>query len=293
MKNILFYKYVELESLNKLKRTCKALCEELGLQGTVLIALEGINGCLTGDDDKIQKFKEALTSDKRFSDMEFKEADTNEHGFKKVKIKIKPEIVTSNFGVDVKDRAEYIEPNELREMFEKDEDFVMVDMRNNYESEVGVFDKTIALDIDNFREAPKAMHQLADVPKDKKVVAYCTGGVRCEKGSALLKKQGFKNVRHLHGGILRYGKEIGNKFWNGKCFVFDDRVVVDIDPNSKADPISKCVLCKVPNDHYENCKSVKCDKRFLSCEKCFDVLNGCCSKKCRNEVLQGKVLSRI
>lgn len=292
MKNILFYKYVDLENLNQLKRTYKDLCENLNMKGTILISLEGINGCLTGEEKEVEKFKEVLTSNEKFSDMEFKETYINEHGFKKLKIKIKSEIVTSKFGVDVKDSAEYIEPKDLKNMFENDEDFIMVDMRNNYESEIGMFDKTIALDIRNFRDVPGAMHQLSEVPKDKKIVAYCTGGVRCEKGSAFLKKKGFKNVRHLHGGILKYGKEMGNKFWNGKCFVFDDRVVIDINSNNKSEPISKCVLCKIPNDHYENCKYIMCNKRFLSCKKCFDVLNECCSKKCRNEIFQEKVKSR-
>ena len=127
--------------------------------------------------------------------------------------------------------------------------------------------------------------------KNKKIITYCTGGVRCEKASALLKENGFENVYQLHGGILAYGKECGNAHWEGKCFVFDTRGAIDIDPNSKSEPITQCVLCHLPNAELHNCALTTCDRFFTACNECLEILKGCCSKRCRGEI--NKILLKI
>ena len=116
------------------------------------------------------------------------------------------------------------------------------------------------------------------------MITYCTGGIRCEKASAFLIENGFNNVFQLHGGILSYGNECGNTHWEGKCFVFDTRGAVDIDPNSQSEPITQCVLCNLPNADLHNCALTTCDKFFTACEDCFKVLKECCSKRCRGEI---------
>ncbi len=286
MKNILFYKYVDMgnkEALNRFQIKHLALCKRLNLNGRVLIAEEGINGNLTGENKNIETYKKELKKDKRFSDVEFKEGSTKNHNFRKMFVRIRKEIVTSGFNIDTKNKGKYVEPKELKKWYDKKDDFVIVDARNDYEYKIGKFRNAINLKLDTFRDFPKAVKQLSKF-KNKKIVTYCTGGVRCEKASAYLKQHGFNDVYQLHGGIIRYGKEAGNRHWEGKCFVFDTRGAVDIDPKNQSKPITQCELCNIPEDSYYNCANARCDKRFISCDKCFRILNECCSKSCRNTI---------
>ena len=260
-----------------------ALCKRLGLKGKVLIAEEGINGSLTGTEKEIKEYKKELCKDKRFSDMQFKEGSTKHHNFKRMFVRIKPEIVTYKLKVNLKNKADYIEPEQLKKLLDKKEDIVILDVRNKFEYNIGHFNKSVQLNMDKSTELPKAVKKLNHL-KNKIVVTCCTGGVRCEKASAYLKEHGFKNVRQLHGGIVRYGEKIGSKHWGGRCFVFDTRGAIDLNPKKQAKPISQCELCNIPNDDYHNCANVNCDRRVILCDKCFDTLNYCCSKTCRNQV---------
>lgn len=280
MKNILFYKYTDINNPGKFKEEQFNLCRSLNLLGTILVAKEGINGCLSGKVEDLKKYKKTLTENKKFSDTKFKEGPTNKHTFKRLHVRIRDEIVSSKFNVDIKNKAQYIEPKELKQLLDNNEDLVLLDARNNYEFDIGKFKDAIHLDLDTFRQFPTEINQLKNI-KDKKIVTYCTGGVRCEKASAFLRENGFKDVYQLHGGILTYGKECGNAHWEGKCFVFDTRGAVDIDPNSQSKPITQCVLCNLPNADLHNCALTTCDKFFTACENCFKVLDGCCSKRCR------------
>lgn len=285
MKNILFYKYTYINNQEKFKEEQFNLCRSLNLLGTILVAKEGINGCLSGKVEDLKKYKKTLTKNKKFSDIKFKEGPTNKHTFKRLHVRIRDEIVSSKFNVDIKNKAQYIEPKQLKQLLDNNEDLVLLDARNNYEFDIGKFKDAIHLDLDTFRQFPTEINQLKNI-KDKKIVIYCTGGVRCEKASAFLRENGFKDVYQLHGGILTYGKECGNAHWEGKCFVFDTRGAVDIDPNSQSEPITQCVLCNLPNADLHNCALTSCDKFFTACENCFKVLDGCCSKRCRSEFIK-------
>ncbi len=286
MKNILFYKYVPIDNLEIFREEHLALCKSLGLLGKILIAKEGINGCVTGEEKSIEQYQKQLTADKRFSDIVFKEGKTEHHNFKKMFVRIREEIVTSHLGVDPKDAAAYVEPKELKQWLEEGQELVLVDARNDYESDIGKFKGAIAPPIKIFRDWPKVKEYLRD--KNQKIVTYCTGGIRCEKASAYLKKEGYTNVYQLHGGILTYGKECGNDHWEGKCFVFDSRGAVDIDPQNQSEPITQCSRCRMPCAQYHNCKKTDCDKRFIACNNCLEELEQCCSKKCRNELKEKK-----
>lgn len=283
MKNILFYKYVEIKDKDNLREGLFGLAKSLDLLGTILVADEGINGCLTGDEKDIDDFKIGLRSDRLFSGIEFKEGLTSGHNFRRLSVRLREEIVTSKFGVDASDAAPYIEPMELKKIMDNGEDVILLDARNDYEHKIGKFRNALTLPIGNFRELPEKIAQLKEL-KDKKIVTYCTGGVRCEKASALLKENGFNEVYQLHGGILNYGKEIGNAHWEGKCFVFDTRGAVDIDPKNQSELISQCDICKIPCADYHNCFNSECDKRFIACNGCVESMEKCCSKRCRNEV---------
>ena len=284
MKNILFYKFVQLEALETFHQDHQNFCVQLGLLGKVLIASEGINGCVSGSDVAIKRYMDTMHADPRFSDMEFKIAETDGHTFKKMFVRIRKEIVSMHLDkdVDMKNKAPYIEPQEFKELLESDEEVVLVDVRNDYESKIGHFAGAVQPPMKTFKEWPELVAQMKDL-KYKKIVTYCTGGIRCEKASAYMKEQGFDNVRQLHGGIIRYGKEIGNDHWEGKCFVFDRRGAVNIDPDTPQEAITQCELCSLPSDSYHNCALVSCDRRFIACESCLRVLENCCSKHCRNQ----------
>lgn len=312
MKNILFYKYIGIENTEKLRNEQMDLGKSLNLLGTILIAKEGINGCISGEDENIWEYKKSLSNDKRFSNIKFKEGNANSHTFKKFHVRIKNEIVSSRFNADLKNKAPYIEPRALKKLLDNKEDVILLDARNNYEYEIGRFKDAVHLGLDTFREFPLKIRQLKKLIqlknentinlennkssknkniknleieplKNKKIITYCTGGVRCEKASALLKEAGFENVYQLHDGILGYGSECGNAYWEGKCFVFDERGAIDIDPNNKSEPVTQCALCHLPSGNLHNCAFTKCDEFFTACKDCFEVLKGCCSKKCRNE----------
>ena len=284
MKNILFYKYIEIEKIEAFQKEQLKICTSLKLKGKILVAEEGINGCVSGRDENVEKYKKILTQDKRFSDIVFKDGDANQHTFKKMFVRVRKEIITSKFGIQLKNKAPYVEPKQLKEWLDNNEDLIMVDARNDYETHVGKFKNAVDPNIQVFTQWPKILNMLKD--KNKKIVTYCTGGIRCEKASAVLIENGFKNVFQLHGGILTYGKECGNAHWEGKCFVFDERGAADIDPNNQSEPISTCVICRTPTVDYHNCSYITCDKMFIACPKCNEQLTGCCSKNCRNIMIR-------
>jgi len=313
MKNILFYKYVEIESPEQFMDKQLNLCNSLKLLGTILVANEGINGCLSGNENDLEEYKTILSKDKKLSDIKFKEGPANNHTFKKLHVRVRDEIISSRIKTNIEKSAPYIDPKQLKRLLDNNNDFVLLDARNNYEFDIGRFKGAMHLDLDTFRQFPGRIRELKNNKKiyninknnkknynlinnsendiinyeslkNKKIVTYCTGGVRCEKASAFLRENGFENVYQLHGGILTYGKEVGNSHWEGKCFVFDTRGAVDIDPNSQSEPITQCVLCNLPNADLYNCALTTCDKFFTACENCLKVLKGCCSKGCRGEI---------
>lgn len=319
MKNILFYKYVDIKNPESLKERQFKLAKSLNLLGTILIAKEGINGCLSGNEKDLEQYKKVLAKSKNFSGIKFKEGAANRHTFRKLHVRVRNEIVSSKFNVNIKNRGKYIEPKELKRLLNNNEDLVLLDARNNYEYEIGRFKGAIHLDLGTFREFPLKIKQLKKIINrslknksiknlknknynnkkingskkllGKKIITYCTGGVRCEKASAFLRENGFNDVYQLHGGILNYGKECGNAHWEGRCFVFDTRGAIDIDPNQQSEPITQCILCHLPNSDLHNCALTTCDRFFTACGDCFRVLEGCCSKRCRGEL--NKIILKI
>ena len=282
-KVLLYYKYVKLEQLEKIQLEQKALCLRLNLKGRVLLSDEGINGTIAGFPSDVDTYIKETGSMSFFSGMEWKISFSEEQVFPKMKVVVRDEIVTLGLkknGDDVliSKKADYIEPEELNEYFEKGRDFIIVDARNSYESSVGKFKGAKVGNIDNFRDFPKFVEELKE-HKDKEIVTYCTGGVRCEKASAYLKEQGFKNVRQLHGGIHEYGEKVGGKYFEGQMFVFDKRLTI---PVNKINPslISECIYCKVKISRYVDCAILSCHSLFICCEDCQAKNKGTCSFDC-------------
>ena len=236
------------------------LCARLGLKGRVLIAQEGINGTLAGPAAMISEYISALRSDGRFADVQFKTSDGDAATFPKLVVKVRREIVALNAGDIQPDQDNQLEPAEWKRMMEKDSNVVLLDVRNRFEVEAGRFEGAVVCDIAHFRELPAYVTRLEHL-KEKTVLMYCTGGIRCEKASALLRSRGFKSVYQLHGGIVTYQEQFGNEHWQGECFVFDQRMTVKVEEGLV--PIGRCAHTKRPTTRFVNCLHDPCHQLFL------------------------------
>lgn len=220
------YRFTDLPDYRALREPLKARCEALGLLGTILLAPEGINVMLAGPRAAIEAIKATLREDPRLADLAFKESLTDTPPFGRLLVKLKQEIIS--FGVPGIDPARFtapsISPAELRRWYDEGRDFVVLDTRNDYEVRLGTFENAIDPQIGGFREFPQAVRALPEELKQKPVVMFCTGGVRCEKASPFLLGEGYTEVYQLEGGILNYFAEVGGDHWIGECFVFDERV---------------------------------------------------------------------
>ncbi len=277
---ILYYKFTDVEDAEAFCKQHKQYLKDLGVKGRVYIGREGINGTLAGTPDQMDRYKKYLRSLDGFEDTEFKEDRADEIPFAKLICKVRDEIVAMHVdGLDPAEGGRYLEPSEWRQMIESGEDYVMIDVRNHYESEIGHFDGAVRPEVETFYEFPQWLDR-AGIPKEKKVLMYCTGGIRCEKFSVLMKKKGWEDVNQLHGGILRYAKEEDGKHYKGKCFVFDDRLVVPVNKEN-LEPIARCEITGQPADSYINCSNMACNKLFVCSEEGAEQMEGCCSEECR------------
>ncbi len=278
MKNqvILYYKFIKVENPEKEVKVQKAVCQKIGLTGRVLIGEEGINGTLEGNKEQIEKYRDYISKHPLFSDIVFKTTESEIKAFDKLKIKFRPEIVALNSQVDLTKTGKRISSQELHEILENKEEVVLVDMRNDYESNIGKFKNAIAVDTENFRDLPSKIDKLKNL-KDKKVITYCTGGIRCEKASALLVENGFKNVYQLDGGIFTYAEKYPDGFFEGKCFVFDKRMSVSFETKRQT-VLTNCEHCDVKSDRYLDCVDDICHRLFICCQECQSEKNGFCTR---------------
>lgn len=279
---ILYYNFQPIADPETFCSDHKEKMQEMGLKGRVYIGAEGINGTLGGTPEQIQQYKDFLWSIDGFDDTAFKTDKDDTVPFAKLICKVREELVAIHMdGLNPENGGNYLEPEEWRTVMENEEDYVMIDVRNNYESKVGHFEGAMTPDVDNFYDFPEWLDEAeSEIPKDKKVLMYCTGGIRCEKFSVLMKQKGWDDVNQLHGGILRYANEQGGEHFKGKCFVFDDRLVV---PVNKGDlqPIARCEITGKPADSYINCANMQCNKLFVCSEEGAKIMDGCCSKECK------------
>jgi len=253
---ILFYKFVDLDELEKLRDSQLKLCKSLNLKGRVLLATEGINGTLEGTRKNIAMYIKAMENDSRFSEILFKKSPGFGTGFAKMQVKIKPEIVALNSPIKYdakKVTARFIDSQELHKWFEEKREFLILDMRNDYETKVGMFENSLLLpDFKNFRELPDLLPHIEKY-KHKTIVTCCTGGIRCEKGSGLLLENGFTDVYQLKDGIVTYMEMYPNQHFLGKLFVFDNRLLMGFNLDSKDHVvIGRCDLCGAESENIEN-----------------------------------------
>ncbi|MGV3588041.1 MAG: rhodanese-related sulfurtransferase, partial [Adhaeribacter sp.] len=255
---------------------------ELNLLGRIIVAAEGLNGTVSGLREDCKKYMAAVKADPRFKDIDFKVEPSDTHVFTKLHVRYKPEIVHSSLKhlAPQEKTGIHLSPSDFKKMKDQ-EDVVLLDVRSDYEHLVGKFKNALTLDIENFRDFPEKVAELEPL-KDKKIITYCTGGVKCEKASAFLLEQGFENVYQLHGGIIKYGLEEGGEDFEGKCYVFDNRLTVDVNRvNPKV--ISRCYICQEPSDRMVNCANPTCNIHVPMCESCGETMQGACSDTCQHD----------
>ena len=268
------YKYVQLEDPQVFRDEIKQWCQNLHLLGRILIGKEGLNCAVCGKDEDIEQFKQSLLSNFLLAGLTFREQRATQQVYHKLVVRVRPEIVNFGVPVDIKSQGTPLTPAELEQWYEQ-KNVVIIDARNEAEHRVGKFKDAITLPIKNFREFP-AQLTLLNQFRDKKVVLYCTGGIRCEKASAYLKQQGFEQVYQLQGGILNYLQQFPSSNWQGGLFVFDDRIV-----SETATPITECQYCGISTPQYQNCHNLDCDKLFVACTPCLERTSTTCSPLCQ------------
>ncbi len=272
MKNITvcaLYKFVRLENFENIKPSLLSTMEENEVKGTLLLAEEGINGTIAGPQVGIDNVLSFLQSDERLSPLSFKYSYNDENPFQRTKVKLKKEIVTMGVeGIDpTLTVGTYVKPKDWNALI-SDPEVLLIDTRNDYEIEIGTFKNAVNPDTETFREFPEYVEKNLDKNKHKKVAMYCTGGIRCEKSTAYLKDQGFEDVYHLEGGILKYLEEVPQEetLWEGECFVFDGRVAVD--HSLEQGQYDQCFACRFPIT--EEDKKSEHYTKGVSCPKCID-----------------------
>ena len=280
-KVISFYKYVEVENPDELAKEHLNWCLANGVKGKVYLAKEGISGSVFGDDEVTSKYKNHLRGYKIFNDVWFKDTATDHIAFNKMHVRVKNEIVNSGLAeTSLEHTAPKLTPEQLLNFYESKKDFVIVDARNWYESKIGRFKNAITPQITHFREWLKVVESLSEY-KDKTIITYCTGGIRCEKASAYMREQGFKDVYQIDGGILNYIQKFPDTYWEGGMFVFDDRKVLNINTKEELKYIANCYFCNKPTSYHINCHNQDCDKIFVCCHDCKIEKEYCCSDECR------------
>ena len=279
-----FYKYHQIEDPQVFRDALFARWNDLGVLGRTYIASEGINAQISVPTENFEAFVQDLFSIDFLNGIRLNTAVDEGKSFYALKVKLRNKIVADGIedpNFDPSNTGKYLTAEEWNQQL-SDPNTVVVDMRNHYESEVGHFEGAICPDVDTFREELQVVEDILQNDKDKKVLMYCTGGIRCEKASAYMKHKGFENVYHLEGGIIKYARDakannLDIKF-KGVNFVFDERLAERISD----EVIATCHQCGEPFDHHTNCMNLGCHILFIQCDKCKEKYENCCSEECQN-----------
>jgi len=292
---LLYYRYVPIPDPSGYLDLHRRLCEELELRGRIIIGAEGINGTVSGTVASTERYMEAMRADPLTAEMEFKIDPSEGHVFPKLSVKVRREIVT----LGLPDEGD-INPNQLtgdrlspREFYEamQEEDVVVIDGRNDYEADLGRFKNALCPPIRNFRDFPAWLKENTPNLQGRKILTYCTGGIRCEKLSGYIRKEGFDQVYQLDGGIVKYGKdpEVQGRDFEGLCYVFDERVGVEINHTETRKIITHCRYCGVEESRYGNCRWPDCNEQIFVCPACREGEGLFCGDACRNAALEAGI----
>jgi predicted sulfurtransferase len=291
-KILLFYKYTPFECPKRILKWQQQICADLKLTGRIILANEGINGTVGGSDESCEIYKKIMLKHPQFHDMDIKESSGDASCFPRMRIVIKDEIVKLGTPkADIAHTGIHLTPDQTHELLlNKPEDLIILDARNKFEAEIGAFKDAIIPDIRHFRDFPEYIEKNLDQFKDKQVLMYCTGGIRCERATAYLKEKNVtKEVYQIEGGIHRYAEKYPDGFFRGKNYVFDGRIAMKVND----DILGRCVHCTNPCDEYTNCHNVKCNKHVIICNTCLPAYDNCCSVACKDLVASGIVKKRV
>ncbi|MBE0700874.1 MAG: rhodanese-related sulfurtransferase [Acholeplasmataceae bacterium] len=281
---LLFYHYTKINNPEDLQEQHLLLCKKIGLLGRVYISSEGINGTVSGTLLQTEIYMKTLKTDPVFKGIVFKSDETDDHAFKKIHVRTKNELVNFSLDEDINPleiTGKYVEPSEFLQGL-SNPDTIIIDARNTYEYDLGHFRGALRPNIQTFRELPRWIRENKNLLQNKKIMTYCTGGVRCEKFSGWLKKEGFDDVGQLHGGIVNYGKDsvTRGQFWDGKCYVFDQRISVPINHIEHV-IVGRDYFTGEPCERYINCTNPECNKQIICSEENEHRFLGACSTACR------------
>lgn len=280
-----FYAFIPIENPDLEVAKHHAFFEGRDVRSRIYISRQGINGQMSAAPADAEAYMEWMKSDQRFKEIDFKVHTSDEQVFPKTTVKTREQLVGLDYPADPREGGEHVEPGKWKEMLEKrDANTLILDVRNDYEWKIGHFEGAELPTLEMFRQFPAYAKKLKEEkdPENTQVMMYCTGGIRCELYSAILKNEGFKHVYQLKGGVIKYGLEEGSKHWLGKLFVFDDRMAVPIAEDEPASPISHCHHCEAFSDTYYNCANMDCNELFLCCPDCAEKLLGCCCHSCQS-----------
>lgn len=275
-KILLYYKFTPVADVELLKLWQKTLCDSLNLKGRILVSPQGINGTVGGDVDDLKAYVKAMKQFAGFKDTVFKWSEGGRDNFPRMSVKVKKELVAfeTHDEIEIDEKGvvgggEHLKPEQVHELVDKyGDDVVFFDGRNQYEAKVGRFKNAVVPDTRTSRDFKRELDSgKYDDLKDKKIVSYCTGGVRCELLSAMMKQRGFDEVYQIDGGIVKYGEKYGDDgLWEGNLYVFDGRMGMDFSDHAKV--IGECIHCGGKTSNYENCALPSCNNLVLICEDC-------------------------
>ena len=290
---LLYYYFTDFLNPVQIWKEQQQFCKQYNFKGRIIISKEGLNGTISGPVEDCKKYMQYVTNTMKLP-VEFKQNNCPKHLFPKLSIKLKDEIIKIGANVNTqKQTGIHLNPRQFQELIQQD-DVLLLDLRSNCEHQVGKFKNAITFDMTHMYQFPKILenHNFLNKQdnKEKKIITYCTGGIKCEKASSFLMSKGFSKVYQLQGGIIKYGNETDGKDFQGKCYVFDDRVTTSI---NQVNPcvISQCYICKSSCDIMVNCMNTKCNLHTVICNTCYQKYEHCCSSQCAQSKCKRNIYS--
>lgn len=282
---LLYYKFTRVADPASEVKLHTEVCRALQLKGRILMNQDGINGTVGGSPESIVLYRAYMDQHRDWRGIDFKLSESAIEPFHKLKVRFRPEIITTEAGGDFSlcNRGQHVDRDTFHAWLERGEDMVLLDMRNEYEWEVGRFVNSVRPPMKYFRDLKNEM-DFYEKFRGQKIVMFCTGGIRCEPASAYFIAHGFdpKNIFQLEGGIVKYAEKYGDAgFFEGKCFVFDERLAVPVNTSASATVVGHCFHCQGLSDLHRNCANKWCNKLFLACDGCAAVWQNTCSAACR------------
>lgn len=276
-----FYHFTPIENPREEVLSHQNFFQDRDIRSRIYVSEEGINGQMSAAEPDAKAYMDWLHTKPGFENVEFKIHYYPEHAFPRKNVRYRKHLVAYDGPLNLANQGEHVSPKRWREMLENDEKKIIIDVRNDYEWKVGHFANAELPPCETFREFEQYTADLKEKidPKKTPVMMYCTGGIRCELYSSILKENGFDLVYQLHGGVINYGLQEGSKHWKGKLFVFDDRMTVPIS-EEESEIVGRCHFCQEPTESYYNCANMDCNFIFLCCPKCLKDHSGCCQEKC-------------